>query len=625
MEYKKLIKKIKKAEKDCSQWEERAQSLTDRYADKRAMNSYSDDRRLNIFWSNVQLLQPAYFANMPIPNITKRFSDSSQVALDAAEVLKKAVDYEMDDPVIERTLNAVLKDRLLVGRGVARLDFSSDMKETPEGQAVNNEDVVLKYVHWRDFLILGSPRNWDEVTAICFKSYVDEDQFNRRFEGETGKPVGDDGESLTSNTEEYTAFKKGKVCIYEVWDKSENMVYWVSNEISKILDKSEPLIDVKGFFPCPRPLYATLTNDSLIPIPDFVFYQDQADEVDLLTTKINQTVGSLKVAGVYAGDSVEIKRLISSTSHNEMIPVKDFAMLQSNGGVKGMIEWFPLKDILTALAEMFNTREKVINEIYQITGISDILRGQSDSRETATAQKIKSDFATLRLSQQQKNMASFCRDSIELMAEVIADIYSPETLTAISNTQVTEEVINILRNDLLRSFVIDVEIDSTIEVNHDEVTQQRLNFIESAGQFLVTMLPIVQEVPELGKLVGDMLMFGTQSFKAAAPLEATIKELMETLGQQEPNGGREAQEKQQVMQQQQQQQMAVQQQQQQAMMQQQAKEQAEFQMKQQDMQLKAAQQQIDVQVKSKELQQKDVDAQLKAKEMMIKQQMGSGI
>jgi hypothetical protein len=64
--------------------------------------------------------------------------------------------------------------------------------------------------------------------------------------------------------------------------------------------------DAEGFFPCPKPAFGTLRPNSLIPIPDYVYYQDQAEEIDDLTDRIANLLDSLKLVGFYpAGPSTE--------------------------------------------------------------------------------------------------------------------------------------------------------------------------------------------------------------------------------------------------------------------------------------------------------------------------------
>src|SRR6185312_12799753 len=67
-----------------------------------------------------------------------------------------------------------------------------------------------------------------------------------------------------------------KATIYEIWDKSKLKVLWVSPGHHEVLDSGDPYLKFTGFFPSPRPAYGTLATDSLVPHPDYIFYQDQA-------------------------------------------------------------------------------------------------------------------------------------------------------------------------------------------------------------------------------------------------------------------------------------------------------------------------------------------------------------
>ncbi len=90
-----------------------------------------------------------------------------------------------------------------------------------------------------------------------------------------------------------------QACIYEIWDKEQGKVFWVSKSMGEILDEKDDPLQLEGFFPCPKPMYATLTTDSLEPVPDFVLYQDQAKQLDTLADRIDGFINALKVRGVY--------------------------------------------------------------------------------------------------------------------------------------------------------------------------------------------------------------------------------------------------------------------------------------------------------------------------------------
>ena len=89
-----------------------------------------------------------------------------------------------------------------------------------------------------------------------------------------------------------------KAIIYEIWDKQDRKALWLCKNHPKILDEQEDPLKLEHFFPCPPPMFANLTSEELVPTPNFTFYQDQANEIDELSSRITAIGKALKVAGV---------------------------------------------------------------------------------------------------------------------------------------------------------------------------------------------------------------------------------------------------------------------------------------------------------------------------------------
>ena len=103
-----------------------------------------------------------------------------------------------------------------------------------------------------------------------------------------------------------------RACVYEIWDKEEEEALWLSKSQKELLDRKPDPLNLADFFPCPKPLYATMTNESLIPVPDYTLYQDQANELDICADRIDGLLKALQVRGVYdASLGVEIARLFT--------------------------------------------------------------------------------------------------------------------------------------------------------------------------------------------------------------------------------------------------------------------------------------------------------------------------
>ena len=194
-------------------------------------------------------------------------------------------------------------------------------------------------------------------------------------------------------------------------------------------ERSDPL-RLENFFPCPKPLLTNLANDSLIPTPDYVEYQDQAAELDSLTQRIANITKALKVAGIYDASAEGLNRLFNEGTENELIPVQNWALFSEKGGIDGAMGLIPLKDIASALIGLYEARDKVKADLDEITGMSDIIRGATDARETATAQKLKAGFGSQRISDRQREVQRFVRETIRLMVDVISNHFQLQDTNA---------------------------------------------------------------------------------------------------------------------------------------------------------------------------------------------------
>lgn len=569
----KWVKEIQLYEKEFQSWEDKAKKIIRRYKDERKNASESVKGKYNILWSNVQTLLPSVFAQNPNPNVERRNLDEDQVASRASEVIERGLAYYVKEDDFFDVMESVALDRLLGGRATAGCRYIPEFEEgiaiTNEvGESVQSPDSDLKsekisidYVNWQDFGHTWG-RTWDEVCASWKKAYLTAEQGEKRF-GEIFKKVPLDYVPKKTNSENVDDGAK-KACVYEIWDKENKKVIWISKSYPMPLDEKEDPLHLKNFFPWPKPFYATLANDNLIPTPDFSEYQDQAIELDELTARIRMITKAIKAAGVYDSSAPGLERLMVEGNENVLLPVSNWAVFGEKGGLKGAISMLPMQEIAATLLVLYEARDKVKQDLNEISGLSDIVRGQGDPNETATAQGIKGNFATMRLDRVQKQMQRFCRDTIRIMGELMAEHFSLKTLQEISglklptqaekqqfqaqqqqgqqpqppppidektlefmNEPTWEEVYAFLKNDRLRSFRIDIETDSTIKMDQDAERQARMEFLTAAGGFMQQMQTV--QNPDLQPLLAEMLMFGVRSFKVGKDLENSFRTVLEKL------------------------------------------------------------------------------------------------
>jgi hypothetical protein len=279
-------------------------------------------------------------------------------------------------------------------------------------EVVEWEEVFTDRVHWEDFFT-NLARSWQEVRWVARRVFMTRKELVKRFP-ECGADVPLDW--APADNADATEDQK-KAAVYEIWDRESKKAFWISRGyVERPLDVRPDPLKLKDFFPCPKPILGTVGPNSIIPIPDYTYYQDQLAEIDVLTARIDKLIDALRVRGFYSSaEKTPLNNLLSGAD-NILIPIDSWAALGDKGGVKGLIEWFPLDQIASALKECFAARKQVIEDVYQITGISDIQRGDTDPNETAAAQQLKSIWGSSRVRDRQQELARFSRDLLRIMA-----------------------------------------------------------------------------------------------------------------------------------------------------------------------------------------------------------------
>jgi hypothetical protein len=323
-----------------------------------------------------------------------------------------------------------------------------------------------------------------------------------------------------------------QACIYEIWDKEQGKVFWVSKSMGEILDEKDDPLQLEGFFPCPKPMYATLTTDSLEPIPDFVLYQDQAKQLDTLADRIDGFINALKVRGVYDASEPSLARLFSEGENNTLIPVKNWAAFAEKQGMKGAIDLVDITPIAQALTMCYQAMEQVKSQIYEIMGIADIQRGQTDPNETLGAQIIKSNNAAGRLKTMQHSVVDFATELLSIKAQIICKHFTDDTIVKISGAmqlspqdqQLVPQALQLLKDEPAKNFRIEVTSDSMIYQDEQQEKADRIEFLGALSQFMNQALPVATQAPELTPLLMEMLKFGVTAFKAGKGMEGLIDE-----------------------------------------------------------------------------------------------------
>ena len=564
-EYQDWYNIIGQYERTFKEWEGRADKIVKRYRDDNRTRN-NPNAKFNILWSNVQTITPAIFARLPRPDVSRRFRDNDPIARVASMMLERALDYEITHyGDYKSAMNQSVTDRLLGGRGTAWVRYEPhitgktkedsledadvpddgfqitediDEAETEGGmyredqERIEYECAPVDYVHWRDFGITVA-RTWEEVTAVWRKVYMTRPALVERFGEDLGGRIPLDTKPETSKSfNEKMGEGAREACVYEIWDKTSGEVIWLSKSMGEVLDTRPDPLKLENFWPCPKPLFSTLTTDSLVPIPDFVLYQDQARQLDTLADRIDGFIQALKVRGVYDASEPSLQRLFTEGENNSLLPIKNWGAFAEKQGMAGAINLVDIAPIAQALTMSYQAMEQVKGQIYEIMGIADIQRGQTDPNETLGAQIIKSNNAAGRLKTMQHAVVDFATELLSIKAQIICNHFTDDTIVKISGAmQLSDadkphipQALALLRDEAAKNFRVEVTSDSMIFQDEAQEKQDRMDFLSAMGQFFQQAVPMANQIPETTPMLMEMLKFAVTAFKAGKGLEGIIDE-----------------------------------------------------------------------------------------------------
>jgi hypothetical protein len=548
------------SEKDHKDFLEEGREVIKRYKGEKKQTVRSNQKRFNILYSNTETLKAAVFARMAKPDIRRRFGDKDPIGKQVAEILERAtIDsqeaYE-DGENGERAFERAIEDYLLPGRGVVRVCYEAGTAKGDDGKEyVSEQEVYDQYWPWEDFRHEPA-KIWTSVTWEAFRHKMSRDDLKQNFQDLSDaeiRAVPLNWSPAPGDTKVPDAFKRAEV--WEILDKTKRQRIWIVAGFDKPLRVDDDPWNLEDFFNNAPPLCAVTANDTCIPRTEFSTYQDQADGLDEIEARIDRLTKALKRRGVYDATFKELARL-SKAGDNEFVPVKNYADLSTKGGLAAAFQAEDIKAIAEVLNELHTQRDLRVQTIYEVVGIADIMRGSTDPRETLGAQKIKAQFGGNRLKKRQDKVQKWIRDTLRIKAELIAEHFEPDALAQMTGFTVPSpeqmaqmklaaqqgqeisldglilpEMIQVMRNDDMRCYRIDIETDSTIFEDAEAEKQAVTEMLTAVSQFIAAWEPILQAQPAMLDLAFEMLTFALRRFKMGRTFEDIVEQTKQKLEQ----------------------------------------------------------------------------------------------
>ncbi len=515
---------------------------------EQALKAYRGDkdshtRSFNIYHSNTETLVPSLYSSTPIPDVRRRYNDSDKVAGEVCEILERAISYSIDAYDFDRLMLSCTKDMAIVDRGCARVRYIPTLDKA--GEEVVYEEVRCEYVPWRSFR-RGPARVWEDVPWIAFEHFLSKEQvkkLNPDLAEDVPYTYSASAKSEKDDKDNTTVPKFGaRAHVWEIWDKDTRTVVFIAAEYAeKPLKIEEDPLGLEEFFPFPRPMQALGTTDTLVPVTSYSIYSDLIAELNTVTERIRKLTSALRARGWYIGTQGVSFEAVVNADDGELVPLEGAeTFAATGGGLDKAISWMPLEPIAESIKQLSERQEQIKATIYEVTGISDIIRGASNPNETATAQQIKTQWGSLRVQRMQSEVARFARDLFRLKAEIIGSKFEWQTLAQMTGLEYPskaeqqaaqqqmeagqqaiqagqldpndpqiaqmaaqleqildkcahEDVEGLLRDEGTRGFRIDIESDSTIRGDLARNQEQMKGFLEGTAQFAQSVGPLVAE------------------------------------------------------------------------------------------------------------------------------------
>lgn len=524
-----------------------------RYADERDA-SEQGRAAYNLFFANTEIKSAALFAKAPKPDIKRRFDDADDdPSRVAGNILQRDIVIELDQDGFVQTMKQILFDRLVPGMGVGwvRLeqetgdDSVDPLTGMPVPGQVTDEFAPIDHVAWNDFW-WAPCRTWRECQWVGRRVPMSKDAIKDRFADTAPAAV---LRNLTFSTPSPTkadskdslAPKHGTeatIDVYELWDKSRKLIFWITEHADVPLDVQQDTNEFPDFFPTPLPPLGRFTTSNTNPISDFSLVRSQYNELDELNAKAANLTKAIQVRWVYDSANGPLKDLYSTAGNLEGIPVKDWSVMQSEkGGLRGAIEFAPLAEIVQAYQTTIQCRETVKAQINEIEGIGDALRGVSDRYVSAAATNEASQLGTTRISIAQREVADYIARLLKLKAHLMCKFYAPTTLVtragqlAEADLQLVGPALQLLKNEQLNHFRLDVSVDSLQLENWNQEKAERTQLIGAIGQFLGQVAPAMQHAG-LAPLGPALLKFAVTGYKGSKDIEGEIDKVVRDVQQQ---------------------------------------------------------------------------------------------
>lgn len=527
----------------------------------------------NVLFSNTETMMPALYSAIPRPIVQRRYKDDDALGKAAAQAGQRALEFLLDTNLdgyetFDEAMRAATLDALLPGRGTTTIKYDAEMRKSGEGDQamdVKASELVCPEIRSWNRVYYGYAKKWSKMPWIAYEEHIDKEEAKRLFGDDIAAKIEfttgeEDQDEAKGEEDERNIGDRKTALIYQIWDKNGgNKIRYVSPHYKDdYLKVEDDTLGMSGFYNCPKPLMFVEKTDDLTPTSLYSLYENQAIELNSLTSRINRIISAIKARGLYDGELGDDVARLMEADDNELLPAEKGASLAAEKGLDNAIWFMPLDMLVATLKELYVAREQCKQVIYEILGIADILRGSSNPNETLGAQQIKTQWGSLRLKPKQAEVQRYARDILRMMLEIAATKFSEETwarmtglpyLTQMQVQQATQvaqaaaqqgnmgpaqqlqqqvtwkQILETLRDDMQRAYKVDIETNSTIQPEAAEDQKNISDLMTAIGQFLNGVGPLILQGAMPFETAQTMLLAIVRRFRFGTEIEDQIRQM----------------------------------------------------------------------------------------------------
>lgn len=505
-------------------------------------NSTDDKGRTSrpypVYWSACKTIEPAFYSRTPKVSTRRRLGVDNPVALLASKGVERLGDYLLDCTNFDEAMTAAVQDFIHADKTTVQLKYSADIEQVeqrvplqqvaedifllPDGSewpdevfqdqqgfygnelvdTPTNQHIDVLPISYKDILHTPDAKNESEITEKAFRFCMDKEDAEARFDEDVLKDVSWKSKKQDSDKDKYTSkvveenapgqYIEG----WEIWDDRTEKVLWVSTQCPKfILDIKDDLYGLKKFFPSPIFQIGSKPSNHLYPTPAYIQIKEQLEHLHTLQERILKLTDSIRRRALVSGAQDELIAVLNSSDDQCFVAVPDLVRLLENGTLQNSIFWIPVQELVASISESMSVKESVKNDIYDIFGVPDILRGSSDPLETAAAQTLKTKSAHDRFKYMKKQIAMLASDTIQMMVDLALELFTPDYINEIVGVQYLEqaeqemwpEAYELLKNDTTRLIQIDIDTDALTFVDEQARAEQMNQTVQTVMSGLDTV------------------------------------------------------------------------------------------------------------------------------------------